>query len=410
MGKLFAAMFSLLVAVLLGGLGAGLSLWVAAGAYRSEWALRPALWAIEHAPLPLYASATRVASDLVQRDGLIAAGVLAAVLCVLALSSLRSARLALRSDDHSHDGRATIELKPGPLRVGRPIEGSIWLEQAPERGERYRVELSCSRGRGSDDTAYCEELVVAPVATPVGWNLPFRFSVPLIAPASGTSRFTSGPGYRWRLAVQRASGRSVPSFFTLDLAPAPADELRSLEKREPELREPVLRQPAARAPGAPPAAYGRPEESAPLPASSVYETVREETRPQAAGNASARSHGRESPPLREPMARQETRPQAARSEDAQPRRWQPPLDEQRAREAARPREETDGRAPRPAWEPPLHERPEFRDPFPADDAPAPSGASLPVRIAKWLFLALFGGALAVAGVALVTAVLIGYLF
>ena len=117
MGRLFIALFSLLLAILLGGLGAALSLWVAAGAYRSEWALRPALWAVEHTPLPLYASASRVASDLVQRDGLIAAGVLAAVLCVMALSSLRSARLALRSDDHSHDGQATIELKPGPLRA-----------------------------------------------------------------------------------------------------------------------------------------------------------------------------------------------------------------------------------------------------------------------------------------------------
>ena len=63
MGRLFIALFSLLLAILLGGLGAALSLWVAAGAYRSEWALRPALWAVEHTPLPLYASASRVASS-----------------------------------------------------------------------------------------------------------------------------------------------------------------------------------------------------------------------------------------------------------------------------------------------------------------------------------------------------------
>ena len=415
MGRLFAATFSLLLALLLGGLGTALSLWVAAGAYRSEWALRPALWAVEHTPLPLYASATRVASDLVQRDGLIAAGVLAAVLCVMALSSLRAARLALRSDDRSHDGQATIELKPGPLRVGHPVEGSIWLEHGPERGERYRVELSCSRGRGFDDTAYCEELVVAPVATPVGWNLPFRFAVPLIAPASGASRFTRGPGYSWRLAVRQANGRSAPSVFTLDLEPAPVEELRSLERREPGLREPELRRAvaeAARAPGGAPEARERaePPRASPPPSHSVYETPREETRPQqAAGGVGPQSPGRE-PTLHERTSREEARPQGPNGASARPR-WQPPLDEQRARERARPQPAHNGDARTASSESPIHERPEFRqDRFPHEVETARSEGNALARIMKWLFLALFGGALAVSAVALVTAVLIGYLF
>jgi hypothetical protein len=238
MGKLAAAMLSSFLAVVLGAAGIALALWVAAALYRVERAREWAVWTIEHSPLPLYAPSIRVADDLIQRDALIALGMSAAVLCLMAFSSLRFARQALRSADESHDGKGTLELKTRSLRVGRPVEGNIWLTQVPAPDQLYRVELSCKRGDGSgrserSETAYSEELEVAPVRTPVGWILPFRFVIPPIAPPSGASRYMSGPGYRWRLAFRRSKGWiSFPSVFVLHLAPAPPEELRPLEKKE----------------------------------------------------------------------------------------------------------------------------------------------------------------------------------
>jgi hypothetical protein len=316
-----------------------------------------------------------------QRDFLVAASLAAVVLCLLAFSALRSAQRALRAADESHDGKATIELKTHALRVGRPVEGSIWLTQRPERGELYRVQLSCTRGHGpgkSDhaETPYWEELEAAPVFTPVGWSLPFRFVVPPIAPPSGVSSFMSGPAYHWSLAVRRAQGwMSFPSVFALHLAPAPAEELGAIERRAPGRMEPGLKH---------------------------------------AGAAIARS------PVREPVL--EERP-AFREELKQA---------------------NGGIAPNAGWDSPLHGRPEFREDasrggtgtpnsfgdvtpgdtrardtiahvgyaYGAEDAPYDQEtvreASLFTRIVKWLFLVLFGGALAVSAVALVTAVLLAY--
>jgi hypothetical protein len=237
MGKFLAAMFSLVLAIALGAVGIPLAAWVAMALYRAEVALDWAAWLVERSPLPLYAPAVQVANDAIRRDWLIAAGLAAAFLCLAAFSLLRFVRKALRSADESHDGKGTLELKTRPLRVGRPVEGSIWLAPGSARDRLYRVELSCRRDHGSgrsegSETPYWEELEVAPVRTPVGWSLPFRFVVPPIAPPSG-NRFMSGPGYRWRLAFRRSQGwLSFPSVFALELAPAPPEELRALEKKE----------------------------------------------------------------------------------------------------------------------------------------------------------------------------------
>jgi hypothetical protein len=247
MRKLAVAMISLSLAVALGAVAVPLAVWAAMASYRAEWASGWALWALERSPLPLYAAPVRVATDVMQRDFLVVASLAAVLLCLLAFSALRSAQRALRSAEESHDGKATIELKTQALRVGRPVEGSIWLSQRPERGELYRVQLSCTRGHGpgkSDraETAYWEELEAVPVSTPAGWSLPFRFVVPPIAPPSGVSSFTSGPGYHWRLAVERAQGwMSFPSVFALHLAPAPAEELGAIERRGPGRMEPGLK-------------------------------------------------------------------------------------------------------------------------------------------------------------------------
>jgi hypothetical protein len=381
------------------------------------------MWALERSPLPLYAAPVRVASDVMQRDFLVAASLAAVVLCLLAFSALRSARRALRPADESQDGKATIELKTQALRVGRPVEGNIWLTRRPERGELYRVQLSCSRGHGpgkSDraETAYWEELEAAPVSTPVGWSLPFRFVVPPIAPPSGVSSFMSGPGYHWRLAVQRAQGwMSFPSVFALQLAPAPAEELYDIEKRErrePELKRPVSesQRPVARAPAhdrgnaqqqpAAPAFIaanpGQPHES--------VRTTRTTAAPQERANGQLSSppgEAKPGQPREKPRTASATAPAHDRASAQQPA----PSVLEEVRRAAEMGLLDNRAVAGIRRDPRLPERPEFQDPLP-DEEDEVRGTSVVARAMKWLFLAIFGGALAVSAVAFVTAVLLGY--
>jgi hypothetical protein len=486
--SIVSAMFSLLLALAFAAAGVPLALWAAGATWRAETAREWAVWFLERSPLPLYAAPSQVANDALQRDSLIAASLAAALLCLMAFSLLRSAQRSLRRADESHDGRATIHLTSQSLRVGRPVEGSIWLARGSQNGGMYHLELSCSRGHGprrSDhtETAYFEELEVAPVATPVGWSLPFRFVVPAIAPPSGVSRFMSGPGYRWHLTFRRAGGWMSPSVFALDLDPAPAEELREIERRE--RREPELRQatptaasarPAARAP-----AHELANEQQPFASASVYEAARAHdtiahnrfagASQGARPHARARTAGATAPP-REPSigrsppapgfvgasraagsqstagpapaprrapdsvgnvtpgdarahdtlvrnrpadAPRDARPgpsyETARPADAtaaspdRATRQQPSLS---AFEAAHAGSQSDyGTAPGTRNDPRLHERPEFQD-LPGYEEEVARTSSVVVRVVKWLFLALFGGALAVSAVALVTAVLLGY--
>jgi hypothetical protein len=344
MSKLAAAIFSLFLAVALGAVGIPLAAWVATALYRAEVALDWAVWLVERSPLPLYAPAVQVANDAIRRDSLIAAGLAAALLCLAAFSLLRFVRQALRSADESHDGKGTLELKTRPLRVGRPVEGTIWLREDSAQDRRYRVELSCKRDHGSgrsdgSEIAYAEELEVAPVRTPVGWSLPFRFVVPPIAPPSGNP-FMSGPGYHWRLAFRRSHGWfSFPSVFALNLAPAPPEELRALEKKE-----------------------------APAQKLAVEEIVR--------------NVGRE--PVLHDLARLRELPAA----DLDPVRIATPnVFGDAAAGGVR------------AYDTVAYDR----------GTGLPESASLPGKIVKWLFLVVFGGALAVSAVALATAVLLRHI-
>ena len=350
MGKFLAGMFSLVLGAALGAVGIPLALWVATALYRAEVALDWAVWLIERSPLPLYAPAVQVANDAIRRDSLIAAGLVAAALCLMAFSLLRAGRKALRSDDESHDGKGMIELKTQPLRVGRPVEGNIWLRQDPAPGQLYRVELSCKRdhgsGRSEGETPYSEELEVAPVRSPVGWSLPFRFVVPPIAPSSGASRYMSGPGYSWRLAFRRSKGWiSFPSVFALNLAPAPPEEFRALEKKEAVAQKQAINE-IVRSVGKEPVLH----ELARLPERSAADVVTVRT---------------EAPNLFGEAIPGSVRADGAIAYDRYP----------------------DG----------------------ASNAGARETASVPGKIVKWLFLVVFGGVLAVSAVALATAVLLRHI-
>lgn len=363
MGKFLAALFSLVLGVALGAAGIPLAVWVAMALYRAEVALDWVTWLVERSPLPLYAPAVQVANDAIRRDSLIAAGLAAAVLCLAAFSLLRFVRKALRSADESHDGKGTLELKTRPLRVGRPVEGSIWLTQGSAQDRQYRVELSCKRDHGSgrsegSETPYWEELEVAPVRTPVGWSLPFRFVVPTIAPPSG-NRYVSGPGYRWHLAFRRSKGwLSFPSVFALHLAPAPPEDLRALEKKETPARKQAIEE-IVRSVGREPVLYELPHPLREPPAANL-ETVRIAA-PNVFGDATAgdvRAHDTVAYD-RSTDVEESVTPGYARAGDV------------------------------------AHN--------------VSSSISLTGQVVKWLFLVLFGGALAVSAVALATAVLLSHI-
>jgi hypothetical protein len=412
MGKFLAALFSLVLGAALGAVGIALAAWVATALYRAAVALDWAVWLVERSPLPLYAPAVQVANDAIRRDSLIAAGLAAAVLCLAAFSLLRFVRKALRSADESHDGKGTIELKTQPLRVGRPVEGNIWLTQESAPNQLYRVELSCKRDHGSgssegSETPYWEELEVAPVRTPVGWSLPFRFVVPAIAPPSG-NRYMTGPGYRWHLAFRRSKGWiSFPSVFALHLAPAPPEELRALEKKaapaqrqaieeivrsvgkEPVLHERVQPQDLSAFGDATPGGARAPDTVAFDRSTGISEGAWR-------GGAGSPESGRGAPVIFGDLTSQ-----AIMGGD--------PL---RLTRVASP-----GNVGAPA---PPRQPPRLRDVTPGD-ARAPDtaaydlstdrseGASLPGKIVKWLFLVVFGGVLAVSAVALATAVLLSHI-
>jgi hypothetical protein len=450
MGKFLAALFSLVLGAALGAVGIPLAAWVAMALYRSEVALGWAVWLVERSPLPLYAPAVQVANDAIRRDSLIAEGLVAAVLCLAAFSLLRFVQRALRAANESHDGKGTLELKTRPLRVGRPVEGNIWLTHGSARDPSYRVELSCKRDHGSgrseaSETPYFEELEVAPVRTPVGWSLPFRFVVPPIAPPSGAS-YVSGPGYTWRLAFRRSkSWISSPSVFTLNLAPAPPEELRPLEKRETPVqkqpiedivrsvgKEPVLRELAQlREPSVADLRIGtagtwdrgpdslgmRPEPDV-KPQSPARSDPREVTGARQGADGplgdltpgGARAHDTVAPygpaDIEERASRGgrgslwDLTPGGARVHGATAYDRSTDAEEGASRGGAGPR---------------------LRDATPggarADDTLAydlstdasESASSLPGKIAKWLFLVVFGGVLAVSAVALATAVLLRHI-
>jgi hypothetical protein len=227
--RFIAVSFHLILGTVLGAVGLPLALWVALALYQPEEASGWALWALEFL-LPR-GSATQLASDVVRRNGLIALGIAAAVLCFMALATLLSAWKALRRANLSHDGQGQVELTTRSLRVGRPVAGTIWLAGDIDADEEIQVELSCKRTHGSGqnetvETAFWELLKVPAIESSAGYSVPFRFDVPPIAPPSGA-------GYQWRLAFSRSRfPYTFPSVFPLKLGAAAAGALGVFESGE----------------------------------------------------------------------------------------------------------------------------------------------------------------------------------
>lgn len=247
MRKLIVFIFNLVFGLAFGAVGVCLAIWVGLALYKVELAFDWVLWAAEYSPLPLNITPMQLASEAIQRNSLIAAGVSAAFLCWFAFDSLRSARQSLRSDDESDDGKARIELKTEHPQVGSPLEGRLRLTKDAKLGELFRVELSCKRRHISGDkkleeTAFCAKQDVQAIQDAHGWNLPFRFDVPVTMPPSAKRDMLAGEGYHWLLAFSPANEWvSFPSLVALTLAPAPAEELRAIEASESPAQKAVIK-------------------------------------------------------------------------------------------------------------------------------------------------------------------------
>jgi hypothetical protein len=235
-----AFFFSAVFGIAFAAAGVVLALWVGMTVYRVELGFDWALWAWENSGLPLTVTPLELANGAIQPSTLIPTGMVAAVLCLVGLSSLRSARDALRPAGESSGGKAKLELKTPEPRVGRPLEGSLRLLHDPQPGQVFRVELSCGRtyqvhddNRRREETGFFAQLDVAAVQNAEGWRLPFRFDVPVTAPASGAGGYPVGEDYCWSLAFYPADAAiAFPSRLPLTFGAAPQEELRAAEARE----------------------------------------------------------------------------------------------------------------------------------------------------------------------------------
>jgi hypothetical protein len=235
MRKLVVFLFCLVSGAVLGAAGVCLAMWVALALYKVELAFDWALWAAEHAPFSLSATPMQLANAAIQRDVLFPAGLAAAIVCWLAIGSLRAARRSLRSADESDDGKARIELKAEHSQVGRALEGSLRLARDAKPGDVFRVELSCTRRyrdavgslkpREHKETAFFEARDVQAAQDAQGWKLPFKFDVPATAPPTAAGNTLAEGGYRWLLVFYPANAWiAVPSEFVLQMAAAAAEE------------------------------------------------------------------------------------------------------------------------------------------------------------------------------------------
>lgn len=242
------AIASLLSGAVVLGVPAALSSYWVWTAFQEPWRAREwVIWAAERSPIPLTVAPEELAKDLVHPNGLIVAGLVAAFFCLALLKLLFDAQRGRRASDETEDRKARLELKSSPLRVGRPVEGRLWLAREAAAGDMFTVTLHCYRhyrrdGKDQKETAYFEERKVRVVPDGRGWNLPFRFDVPASAPQNFVD--TSGPpplilfgdplqAYHWRLSAWPADKLfASPSAIELYLGPAPRDELLALKAGE----------------------------------------------------------------------------------------------------------------------------------------------------------------------------------
>lgn len=226
--KPIATAFSVVSGVIFAALGLVLALWVGLAVYEVERAIDWVLWAAERSPVPLSVPSLELAKQAVQQTSLIVASAGAALLLGIGYSNLRGPTRPVEPDQ-SHDAKWRLALKTEHPPVGGPLEGMLILLKGGMPGDVFWVELACTQSRHLQgerkpriETAFWSQQNVPANQGVQGLNVPLRFDIPMTAPAEQP--------YQWRLAVFPAKGWfAIPSRFTINLAPAPAEALRAIE-------------------------------------------------------------------------------------------------------------------------------------------------------------------------------------
>ena len=197
-------------------LGLVLAAWAAATKLEVARGFDLALWALQRSPVDLPWDPVDAANYAINH--VVPAVIVAAIALVLAWTNLRTARIALRAQNESHDGRGELQPMTQEPRVGRPFEGVIRLREATP-GDEYDVSLVAASS--GNKPAYRSEQKARARHGAQGVNLPFRFEVPATAPASGVAT-------RWHLEFAPTGRRTFGrSRLDVKLAPAPEGEARA---------------------------------------------------------------------------------------------------------------------------------------------------------------------------------------
>ena len=207
-----------------GALGLLLAAWTAMAALDVAKGFDLVVWGVGNLPFGVPWEPVEAAAWAA--NNLVPFGIAAGFALLLGGSNLRAARIAFRPATQSQDGKGELQLSSREdVRVGKPLEGSILLRDAPAPGDEF--ELVLSGGRPGHAGAYRVEQKVRARQGAHGVNLPFRFEVP-------ASAAPSAPGSPWRLEFARADKPAfVRSAFDVRLAPAPAHEVRNASAPAP---------------------------------------------------------------------------------------------------------------------------------------------------------------------------------
>lgn len=209
----FSALFNLVLGLAVGVSGMVMALWAAIATLRIERGFDMAMWAAQRLPVAQGKTPAEFGNEVVNNVGAIA--VVGVVLFLMGLGMLRSARTAARPAGASDDGSADLTLKTPYPCAGEALEGRIAVRK-PAPGQAFTVALRCFRRKSRrvdsesastdstrdeyTETVHHEERKVRVVREAAGWSLPFRFDIPVTAPAS---EGTGLRAYRWRLELTR---------------------------------------------------------------------------------------------------------------------------------------------------------------------------------------------------------------
>lgn len=229
-----SAFASFVLGVPLLAIGAALLGWVLmmnlTPAQGAEWAV----WAIQHSPIPLFLTPQQAATLAVQVPVLWAMGIAGAVFAGIGIEELWGARRNLRPANESDNRKVRMELA-GPPRVGRYLEGDLFLLGKAQAGDAYDVRVTCSRrvqqkdAFGKDtsflDIKYDQRHHAKATPSATGLKVPFRFAIPFGMPAEGA--------YHWELAVGPPKA-FFPTKFPLDVQPLPAGDAQAIRDSIPD--------------------------------------------------------------------------------------------------------------------------------------------------------------------------------